>query len=141
MELTLEYRFVDEWDENTDIAWRARGRRRLNVAIRAYNAWQRDGFKPAERQRTLATIIEARQILDDVDGGSDWVEELDRMLEFVRAIPDASLDDRLLECYSILRDIRQHAHYGQYECDGEFSKNSSLSYIESLAADFLKENK
>ena len=78
-----DYRFVAEWDENTDIDWWNKCRRVLNKAIRLYNDWQMDhDFDPAMARRVLATIAWAR-VHVDIDGGSAYLAELDEMAEFV----------------------------------------------------------
>lgn len=77
------YQFEDEWHENTDIGWWNAGRKSLNVAIRAYNQWQLDGMPTSAKRLLLAIIEQKRQELVQVDGGSGWVEILDRMKLFV----------------------------------------------------------
>lgn len=84
--------FVEEWDEDEPIAWRAAGRKRLNVVIRAFNDWQRQlgmGDESTERPRMVRILIEeARQTWAQRDGGSAWLEELDKMDEIAKAFLD-----------------------------------------------------
>lgn len=81
--MTPQLTFIDEWDEDTDIPWRANGRKRLNVIIREFNGWQRQlgmGDEVTEKPRLIRVlIVEARQTWASRDGGSGWLEELAKM--------------------------------------------------------------
>lgn len=75
--------FEAEWPEDTDIEWWNKGRRELNTAIRQYNNWLIEGQDPDERRKLLARIEYGRQTYGQRDGGSGWLEVLDRMKRFV----------------------------------------------------------
>lgn len=81
----VEYRLVDKWPEDTEIEWWNSGRRCLNNIIKVYNTWQVRGF-PANGAPSLRAIIiqgiESNS-LGSQDGGGDWREELEGMLEHV----------------------------------------------------------
>ena len=79
----MEYQFEAEWDENTDIEWWNKGRRELNVAIRQYNEWQIEGKDEQEKKRLLARIEYGIQTYGQRDGGSTWLEVLQRMKKYV----------------------------------------------------------
>lgn len=83
-----EYRFVAEWSEdNTNIEWQKAGRRVLNSVIRLYNDWQKDhDFDTDMGKRVLANIMWGITQLKDVNGGSDWVRELEEMREYVSSV-------------------------------------------------------
>ena len=78
------YQFEDEWCEKTDISWWNAGRAKLNIAIRAFNQWQIDGFPRSETKKLFAIIEQKRQELSKVDGGQGWVEVLERMQAFLK---------------------------------------------------------
>lgn len=81
----MEDRFVDNWPEDSPIAWQNDGRRRLNQIIDSYNLWLLHG-RPVEAMPALLRAIEfGRQTIGRRDGGSEWLRELDGMLDFVEA--------------------------------------------------------
>jgi len=84
-------RYFEEWDENTEIAWWNAGRKRLNVIIRAFNAWQReaqieDAHDASKAREILAFIEEAKQTWASKDGASGWLEVLEEMERLVRDV-------------------------------------------------------
>ena len=78
-----EYKFEEEWPLGTGIGWWDEGREKLNKVIRYYNRWQRKDFPMKEKRRVLATIEEGIQTFAQRDGGSGWLEVLERMKAFV----------------------------------------------------------
>lgn len=77
------YRFVPEW-RASDVAWQQAGRDKLNKIIRLYNAWQRDeDFDREVGKKVLVHILEAQQTWAKQDGGEEWLNELNRMEEFI----------------------------------------------------------
>lgn len=79
------YQFEDIWDvDGTDISWQKDGREKLNKVIEMYNAWQIDGFFNHGTPRLLATIEHGIQTFGARDGGSGYMEVLQRMKKFVR---------------------------------------------------------
>lgn len=98
--MSQQLTFIGEWDEDTDIPWRANGRKRLNAIIREFNGWQRQlgmGDESTEKPRLIMVlIVEARQTWASRDGGSGWLEELAKMddvaREFLRGSEESSED-------------------------------------------------
>lgn len=76
-------KFEEEWDEETEIAWRRDARRILNKVIRAYNDWQIEGCQWVTKGKMLRVIEYGRQMLQNVDGGEDYIAAIDRMEKFV----------------------------------------------------------
>ena len=82
-----EYRFVKEWDEDTDITWWKESRIKLNKIIRKYNKWQyKHDFNPLKGLKLLAMIEYGKQTIGNIDGGSGYLEELEEMEKFVKKI-------------------------------------------------------
>ena len=87
--------FLKEWSEDTDISWALEGRKKLNVIIREYNAWQReaietDYYTSKGAQHLRALIEEARQTWASQDGGSGWLADLEKMAAIIAHIFDGS---------------------------------------------------
>ena len=80
-----EFRFVDEWDEETNIDWWKAGRVKLNKIIRPYNQWQIEGFDQETGERLRAQILCGIQTFAQRDGGGEWLKELEGMLAFVES--------------------------------------------------------
>jgi len=79
------YRFVDYWDEDTNISWQKESRKRLNEAITLYNDWQIEhDFDPEKSVKVLAKIEYGKQTYGNIDGGSGYLEELEKMESFVK---------------------------------------------------------
>lgn len=83
-------RFLNEWPEDTAIAWWNEGRARLNTLIRAHNALQKEAALGADAagaaKRLLLDLEEARQTWAARDGGGGWRDELDGMTAAVEAV-------------------------------------------------------
>lgn len=80
-----QYQFEQEWVEGDSLpGWVLRGRKSLNIVIRDFNEWQIAGFPP-ERSRSVLARIEWGKVQCDEDGGSEWINVLNRMKEFVDA--------------------------------------------------------
>lgn len=85
-----QYRFVKKWDpDETSIDWQKKSRKELNKIIKAYNDWQINGFDRVEAHRVLALIEYGKQTIGDMDGGSEYNEELEGMMEFVKKVLEA----------------------------------------------------
>lgn len=81
----MQYRFIEKWDENTDISWWRECRIELNKIIDAYNHWQmEDDFDKDKAKLVLAKIEYGKQTIGSRDGGSDYWELLDKMERFVK---------------------------------------------------------
>lgn len=80
-----KYRFVKKWDEDTDITWWKESRIELNKIIDAYNKWQiDDDFDVDKSKRVIALIEFGKQTIGSIDGGSGYLEELEKMEEFIK---------------------------------------------------------
>lgn len=81
----MEYRFVQKWDENTDIDWWRKSRIELNKIIDAYNNWQMlDDFDQSKVKSLLAKIEYGKQTIGAQDGGLNYYFELIDMERFVK---------------------------------------------------------
>lgn len=90
MTKSSEYQFLKEWPEDSPIGWWNAGRKQLNIVIRAYNQWQLGGFDADGATKLRAQIIYGMQTFADRDGGGGWMEELEKMLQFVEENMDLS---------------------------------------------------
>lgn len=77
-------RYWDEWDENSSIAWRNAGRKKLNVVIRLVNQWGLDDCPPEDVPLILRHIDMGLQTYGADEGGSGWEETLREMEEYVK---------------------------------------------------------
>jgi hypothetical protein len=76
--------FLEEWSETTGINWWNEGRKKLNKIIRKFNKWQRvHDFDPEKSRKLLSRIEEGKQTIGAKDGGSGYLEELEKMESFV----------------------------------------------------------
>ena len=79
------YKFVKKWDENVPIDWWKESRIELNKIIDIYYSWQIDGFDKAASRKVLANIEYGEQTIGSLDGGGGYLEELEKMEEFVKS--------------------------------------------------------
>ncbi len=80
------YRFVTLWDEDTNIDWQKKSRIELNAIIKFYNTWQMEyNFDADKATIVLAKIVYGKQTIGAKDGGSGYLEELEKMEEFVKS--------------------------------------------------------
>lgn len=79
------YLFLEEWDENTEINWWNESRKKLNKIIRDFNQWQINGFDGGKMMKLLAKIEYGKQTIGSIDGGSGYMEELEKMETFVKS--------------------------------------------------------
>jgi len=83
----MEYKFVKKWDEDTNITWWKECRIELNKIIECYNTWQmEDDFDIEKSKLVLAKIEYGKQTIGSRDGGSGYMEELEKMEEFVKSV-------------------------------------------------------
>jgi hypothetical protein len=79
-----KYWLFEEWDENTPIGWWNEGRKRLNLVIRMTNVWQLDqNFDEEEGEKILAHINLGKRSWATRDGGSEWLETLITIEDFI----------------------------------------------------------
>ena len=81
----MEYQFEDLWSEDTNITWWKECRIELNKIIRIYNDWQLNGFSSDSTRKVLAHIELGKQTIGSRDGGSGYMEVLERMEQFVKS--------------------------------------------------------
>lgn len=80
----MEYKFVQKWDENVEIDWWKRSRKRLNRVIEAYNDWQiYDQFDSKKGKTVLAIIRYCKETMSIIDGGSEYLKVLIEMENFI----------------------------------------------------------
>jgi len=78
-------KFIDYWDENTEIGWWDDCRKRLNKVIRRFNKWQVEkGFDNQYGYKVLRHIEAEKQGIGARDGGSGYLEVLEEMEQFVK---------------------------------------------------------
>jgi hypothetical protein len=82
---------VEPWDENTNIDWQRKCRKRLNKVISKFNKWQVEkNFDVYYGMKVLRHIEAEKQGVGSRDGGSGYLEVLLDMEQFVK--------DNLVEC-------------------------------------------
>ena len=80
-----EYCFIDEWNEHVPINWWKESRKKLNKIIHKFNLWQIKGFRDDKVRELLALIEWGKQTIGSQDGGSGYMEELEKMEHYVRS--------------------------------------------------------
>ena len=78
-----------KWKTDTDITWWNDSRRELNKIIEVYNTWQiSDAFDKHKAIIVLAWIEYGQKTIGAQDGGSGYMDELQKMEDFVRKVLD-----------------------------------------------------
>ena len=78
--MNVDYEFEEKWNIDTPIEWWNECRTELNKIIDVYNQWQLDGFKEEEKQHLVANITFGMQTIGQRDGGSGYLETLEKMM-------------------------------------------------------------
>jgi len=85
--MNTKYKFIQEWNEDTNISWRKKNRTELNKIIRLFNNWQiENDFDPKKVKYILAKIEYGIQTIGSIDGGEKYMKDLKEMKRFVLSI-------------------------------------------------------
>jgi len=75
-----EIQLVEEWATDTEIDWWNDCRKKMNKVIRKYNKWQmKKDFDAAYGTKLLVLVRHGKDTIGSRDGGSGYLEELDKM--------------------------------------------------------------
>ena len=84
MSQNKKYKFMELWNEDTEISWWKECRTALNLIIQEYNDWQIDGFDHDRAVKVNAKIEHGIQTIGNKDGGACYMEDLIEMQSFVK---------------------------------------------------------
>lgn len=83
MAQNTKYKFMELWNEDTEISWWKECRTALNLIIQEYNDWQIEGFDHDRAIKVNAKIEYGIQTIGNKDGGVRYMEDLIEMQFFV----------------------------------------------------------
>ena len=76
----MEIKLIEQWDEDTNITWWRKSRKKLNKIIRKFNKWQiKHKFDTERADIVLAYIELGIKTIGSQDGGGGYLQELEKM--------------------------------------------------------------